>query len=290
MSAEIANVLSNEERALMLNDLSRLSEEQRSSLYVKVCSSLGLNPLTQPFGYIQLNNKLCLYAKKDCTDQLRNLKSVSITIVSREKVGDVYAVTAQAKMPNGRTDESIGAVSIMNLKSDSLANALMKAETKAKRRVTLSICGLGILDETELETIKDVKPMTQEQGQANQKTLPKTIAATANGAVSGAQIGEVSDFHELEGYVIGVGREYRGKRLLDVPYEKARSFVDWLLDKSNENGQPLSPSASKFVEMVEAYDCWLKAKEMDQSVSDIAGPPKMNLKEDVPHFADSIPF
>ena len=29
----------------------------------------------------------------------------------------------------------------------------MKAETKAKRRVTLSICGLGMLDETEVETI-----------------------------------------------------------------------------------------------------------------------------------------
>jgi hypothetical protein len=29
----------------------------------------------------------------------------------------------------------------------------MKAETKAKRRVTLSICGLGLLDETEVETV-----------------------------------------------------------------------------------------------------------------------------------------
>jgi hypothetical protein len=41
-----------------------------------------------------------------------------------------------------------------NLKGDALANALMKAETKAKRRVTLSIAGLGWLDETELETVK----------------------------------------------------------------------------------------------------------------------------------------
>ena len=33
------------------------------------------------------------------------------------------------------------------------ANVLMKAETKAKRRATLSILGLGMLDETEIETI-----------------------------------------------------------------------------------------------------------------------------------------
>jgi hypothetical protein len=44
-------------------------------------------------------------------------------------------------------------VPIGSLKGDSLCNALMKGETKAKRRVTLSIAGLGWLDETELETI-----------------------------------------------------------------------------------------------------------------------------------------
>ena len=32
----------------------------------------------------------------------------------------------------------------------------MKAETKSKRRVTLSICGLGFLDESEIDTIPDV--------------------------------------------------------------------------------------------------------------------------------------
>jgi hypothetical protein len=34
-----------------------------------------------------------------------------------------------------------------------LANALMRAETKAKRRVTLSIAGLGWLDETEFDIV-----------------------------------------------------------------------------------------------------------------------------------------
>ncbi len=40
--------------------------------------------------------------------------------------------------------------------ADDLANAMMKAETKAKRRVTLSICGLGMLDETEMATVREV--------------------------------------------------------------------------------------------------------------------------------------
>jgi hypothetical protein len=56
-------------------------------------------------------------------------------------------------LANGRTDESTGAVPIKGVHGEALANAFLKAETKAKRRVTLSICGLGLLDETELETI-----------------------------------------------------------------------------------------------------------------------------------------
>jgi len=39
-----------------------------------------------------------------------------------------------------------------------LANAQMKAVTKGKRRLTLSLCGLGWLDETEVETIPTAKP------------------------------------------------------------------------------------------------------------------------------------
>ena len=35
---------------------------------------------------------------------------------------------------------------------------MMKAETKGKRRVTLSICGLGMLDETEVGSIPDAQP------------------------------------------------------------------------------------------------------------------------------------
>ena len=43
----------------------------------------------------------------------------------------------------------MGVVSITGLKGENLANAMMKAETKAKRRATLSICGLGWMDEVE---------------------------------------------------------------------------------------------------------------------------------------------
>lgn len=171
------------ERVVAVGDLANLSPQERVNYYTAVCESVGLNPLTRPFEYIELNNKLTLYARKDATDQLRRLHNISITIQSREIVDDVYLVVAQARAADGRTDESIGAVPLVKeqgewvqgrtgkryfkrsgefspLVGDERANAMMKAETKAKRRVTLSICGLGWLDETELETIPTAQHVT----------------------------------------------------------------------------------------------------------------------------------
>lgn len=150
------------EQVVIQGNLASLTPGQRAHYYGRVCQSLGLNPLTQPFQYITLNSKLVLYARKDATDQLRALRRVSLTITGRETMGDLYVVTARAALPDGRTDEEIGAVAIKGLGGEALANAMMKASTKAKRRVTLSICGLGMLDETEIETIPDAAPFSDE--------------------------------------------------------------------------------------------------------------------------------
>ncbi|ENU2677269.1 hypothetical protein ACE4NS_000841 [Campylobacter coli] len=143
------------ELALVKGDLSKLSDVERASYVKNLCESLGLNMLTKPFEYIVLNGKLTLYANKSATDQLRQIRKVSITKTEVAQVGDIYMVTAYAATPDGRTDCDTGALNIKNLGGDNLANAIMKAITKAKRRVTLSICGLGMLEESELETIDE---------------------------------------------------------------------------------------------------------------------------------------
>lgn len=159
MSQDMAvlSPISKIERVLIQGDLAPLTPDERVMYYNRVCESIGVNPMTKPFEYITLNNKLTLYARKDCTDQLRARDKVSIHDLKSQQVGDVYIVTALARNQEGREDAATGAVSIKGKCGDDLANAMMKAETKAKRRVTLSICGLGMLDETELETIKDVR-------------------------------------------------------------------------------------------------------------------------------------
>ena len=142
------------ERVLIKGDLSKLSDEQRVFYYKTICDSMGLNPLTQPFNFLVLKGKTVLYANKACTDQLRTMHNISIYKLETQQTDDgIYQATAYARNADGREDADLGAVSIDRLKGDDLANAKLKAVTKAKRRVTLSICGLGMLDETEVESI-----------------------------------------------------------------------------------------------------------------------------------------
>lgn len=227
------------EKLILRGDLSTLAPEQKVSYYNAVCQSVGLNPLTNPFAYMRLNGKEVLYATRACTDQIRAVHKVSIKIISRELLGDIYVVTAQARYGD-REDESTGAVPVKGLSGDALANAYMKAETKAKRRVTLSVCGLGLLDETEVETIPGAS--TSAVSPEHKKIAPPPPIVATEGA---------SEFEEGDdpgSYVIKVGKKYIGKRLSEVPQNLLAYYAGWLSKQQN-----LSPDAHEFIAKVEEY-------------------------------------
>jgi hypothetical protein len=148
--------LENLEKVVITGDLSQLTQAERIGYYARVCQSLGLNPLTRPFDYITLNGKLTLYARRDATDQLRKVNGISVTSIRRDSDPELglQVVTVEGRDRHGRIDSSIGVVSTKGLTGETLANALMKAETKGKRRMTLSLAGLGWLDETEVDPIE----------------------------------------------------------------------------------------------------------------------------------------
>lgn len=143
------------EQVVVKGNLAGLSEQERMTYYSAVCDSLGLNPLTRPFEYITLNGKLTLYATRAATDQLRAIKGITITSLDPRQIGDLFVVVATGRDRTGREDSSTGAVGVAGLRGEALANAMMKAETKAKRRLTLSLAGLGMTDETEVDSIPD---------------------------------------------------------------------------------------------------------------------------------------
>jgi hypothetical protein len=168
------------ESVIVKGDLSKLTPVERTDYYRAVCDSVGLNPLTQPLAYITLNGKLTLYALKGATDQLRKLHDISVEIVSRKIEDGILTVHVRAKDKDGRTDEDLGFASVANLKGEALGNAVLKAVTKAKRRVTLSIAGLGMLDETEVEDIpapvrKTSHQLKQEGGDDVMKSLTEQV-------------------------------------------------------------------------------------------------------------------
>ncbi len=164
------------ERVITQGDLAKMNAQERVAFYWRTCESLGLNPLTRPFEFHNLNGKLVMYAKKDATDQLRRLNGVTVTALSRDKDEALGLITvyARGRDKHGREDEASGVVNIKGLSGEALANALMKAETKAKRRLTLSLVGLGFLDESELPegAGPDVDPTT---GEIVERTQPKSL-------------------------------------------------------------------------------------------------------------------
>jgi len=199
------------ESVLLQGDLSRLTPSQRVSYYNRVCESLGLNPLTKPFDYLNLNGKTVLYAKRDATEQLRKIHGVSIVEISSRELAGVFVVTAKAQDARQRIDVSTGAVPIANLKGEALANALMKAETKAKRRVTLSICGLGLLDESEVDSI----PQAAVQAKATtEKVNTETGEIVEQSPAPAAALPPASEQQSYTGILTAKGPRKAGKTMV----------------------------------------------------------------------------
>ena len=180
------------EKVILNADLSSLSGEQRINYYLQVCQQYGLDAFTRPFLYIKLNNKLVLYATKSCASALQELKSISVEIVKQEQFQDVWIVTvrgtrANEKAADGRViAENVGITPIKGLSGDALSNSIMKAVTKAQRRLILQMCGLGQTDETELQSIANVSPQpvvkveVDEQGEiAEEQVIPPEISPVA---------------------------------------------------------------------------------------------------------------
>ena len=159
-------------------DWSLLGPGERARAYTAVCQQHGLNPLSQPFALLRLNGKEVLYATRGATDQLAAMHRINRRIIDGPRIIDIAGTkvatcTAEATHPNGRTETAIATLPVIDP-----VNLYMKAETKAKRRVTLSILGLGVLDETELSTIP---ASAQEPGDGVDVSLadPPTAEAAA---------------------------------------------------------------------------------------------------------------
>jgi hypothetical protein len=241
------------ERVLLHGDLSKLTPAQKVSYYGAVCDSVGLNPLTQPFQYLVLNGREVLYALRAATDQLRAIHEVSVQITARELVDDCYVVSARATLPNGRTDDDSGAVAVAGLKGESRANAMMKAATKAKRRVTLSICGLGMLDETEVTDLPGAIVTTA--AEVPLPPLPRTVVDAETGEEVAAEEAPMPPpgFYYVSGYEF------------NDPWHEA-SLVGWAADGSSLRVSTKLPAVGKLLAKADARGLPIKGGDAEITI------------------------
>lgn len=142
---------------VLRGDLSGLNEGQKRDYYLYRCRQVGLDPAAKPFDLLTLNGKQILYANAGATQQLCAIHKLSTQITHRERIDGIYVVSVRCTGADGRVSENQGAVDVSSLTGERLANALLKATTKAIRRAVLSHAGLGMLDETEVETIPEAR-------------------------------------------------------------------------------------------------------------------------------------
>jgi hypothetical protein len=273
------------ESLIVQGDLSRLSAQEKVTYYKKVCDTLGLNPFTKPFDYITLNGKLTLYARREATEQLRKIHNISIKISNRELIDDVYTVTAQATTSDARSDESLGAVNLSGLKGEAKANALMKCETKAKRRVTLSICGLGMLDESEVVNIPNARfdKINLETGEIISNKIEAPIQNVSENIIKKLRPPSLPIETQAEKILGPVGEstmaDYQQLEFLTILYAQFTQIADWIdkcLEKLNVNSlkQLTVSQADKLIDKIsekypDAMSFWENHLFLKQSKVDL---------------------
>lgn len=247
---------------LLHGDLRSLTEMEKTQYAKYVCDRMGLDISTKPFDFINLSGKLVMYATKSCTDQLRKIHGVSIVKIEKEMLGDIFTVTAHAVDRNGKEDSDMGAVDVKGLSGEKLANAMLKAITKAKRRVTLSICGLGMLDETEIEDV----PREAKSPSINNDPFGKKAALEKAPELPPSEIpedefeAEKPEDHDLGNYEIKFGKKHMGKRLKDLDSFELDNYLTWMKNAAAQKGQELTGNALELAEIGEAY---LKSLEFE---------------------------
>ena len=166
---------------LRSGDLSSLPEAEKDKVLIKMCAHYDLDPILRPFILLTLNGKQVWYPTKAATDQVAakfNLTREVIEIKENVERGVIECRVKITAPGCERSETCIAAVSITEFQRDSsgkvapqlmrgetYANALMKVESKAKRRATLGWLGIAEsyeAGEFEIEKISEPQPITIE--------------------------------------------------------------------------------------------------------------------------------
>lgn len=136
-------------KATLSQDWGRTNDQVKVRFIAHLCNQLSIPAVMNPFIFIKTKNGQKLYTPSEGAYLIASKNRISTKIKDRsyDKERQIYSVTVECSTPDGRTSEDIGHMFLGGLQGENLANAMMKAETKAKRRAILSTVGLSVLTE-----------------------------------------------------------------------------------------------------------------------------------------------
>jgi hypothetical protein len=183
-------------RFIPMYELESLTEQQKKDYYLAACEFLGLPPEMGVLSYHWMDQhdgpkKLILYAKKGATDIIRERLGISVIDLKKEVGNGEVTWIVKGQNKEGRTEMAAGSKSIEGLKGRELENAVLWAQTKALRRMTLQFVGAGILDETEVE---GSAPVASVPSQPVAQPVPQPVAKP------NPQAGEVAPVTQTEAF------------------------------------------------------------------------------------------
>ena len=150
----------------IIHNLEKLSEEERAQYLRDASEYFGWDPNLGALDALWINDevsglrKLVPYARRGSTDIWRDTHDVEIKSIEQIEVPGTATFRATAvrtyldatKALRTRQEIAIGSHSTVGLTGEKLAAAIMTAETRAGRRVTLKFIGGGLLDDVEVNT------------------------------------------------------------------------------------------------------------------------------------------
>jgi hypothetical protein len=229
-----------------LYDLESLSEEQRQEYVRNVCKHMGVPPELNlvMLTYLDENEgprRLVAYAKRGATEIIRNNRGINVTDLRQDKIGGSIVWTATGKDSTGRQEMSSGSKFIDGLTGKDLDDAIMTAQTRACRRMTLQFVGAGVLDESEVNPAKAIQlkeTMLSSMTTAPQPTVQPS-SEPGKDITAATVVYQTTDPNEIIPPHSGVNKEVIGKTQEQFEQEQAQLRADAIAQLNASTPEPV---------------------------------------------------
>ncbi len=206
-------------------NLNIATTEQLDAYKIKVAGILKLDPDMLDYIWVYdafsgLRNQV-LYAKRGAAEVIREQRNISVlSLTSYEGQGWVM-FTAVGNIPSGRQEIAVGAAYVEGHRHDKKAHAVMTAQTRAVRRLTLQFVGGGILDETEVQTQEELmaQPAASQATLAGSPVVIPTIPTVAPATAPGR---DITPLHPGDAQFVGEKEQIDAALAQQIAKETAR--------------------------------------------------------------------